>query len=65
MNKGCDPSGNGEGPQERERRERILWRRETSMLNQCEKEQSHELAGIHLAIIRKDSYNLERSGIAH
>nr|XP_009487587.1 PREDICTED: protein FAM184B [Pelecanus crispus] len=32
-NKGCDPSGNGEGPQERERRTYILWRREASMVN--------------------------------
>jgi len=35
------------------------------MLNQREKEQNHELAGVRLAIMKKDSYNLERSGIAH
>lgn len=35
------------------------------MLNQCEKEENHELAGVRLAITRKFSYDLERSGIAH
>ncbi|NXC29966.1 F184B protein, partial [Campylorhamphus procurvoides] len=50
LNKGCDPSGNGKGPQKK-RRKHTIWRREASMLIKCEKEQGHELAGVHLAII--------------
>uniref|UniRef100_A0A8C3GHX3 Family with sequence similarity 184 member B n=1 Tax=Cairina moschata TaxID=8855 RepID=A0A8C3GHX3_CAIMO len=48
LNEGCNPSGNGEGPQERGKEDNVLWRREVNVLNCCEKELSHEVEGIHL-----------------
>lgn len=65
LNEGCNPSGNGEGPQERGKEDNILWRREVNVLNCCEKELSHEVEGIHLAIMRKYSQDLGVYGIAH
>uniref|UniRef100_A0A8B9TKF5 Family with sequence similarity 184 member B n=1 Tax=Anas platyrhynchos TaxID=8839 RepID=A0A8B9TKF5_ANAPL len=66
LNEGCNPSGNGEGPQERGKEDNILWRREVNVLNCCEKELSHEVEGIHLVaqlkqILEQQANNFKES----